>query len=984
MEHGEGGDSPSCFILVSGGSEITKFFQEVGFIGFKLGVIDYTWVSYSYYGQAFYSERFTRVLWEYGSTCFNRRSCGRIVEKGCCYAGFDPGRSRWFHISLTVSKEEVWQIPPLLGSTAYKCQHSVSEVPARRYQATQAHATRRRLYDIHRSTGWVPSCSDSGGVTEVAPVSMAVPILSVQSSTFRVIVGPMGFYKAATASASEGSESRDSSVGLPRRFYHLRLLSQGVLAKYGDCFAVTHGLGFSGQSRKVVFDAIHCNRIPGFHYRYCKNEVFRTCSKKEALPKRVCSTPEKAVSRSLSKAPYFCLYRGEASILVPSRSFLWVAPAGDHGNSQGVHEKPKKRVRFVGLIHPGDEPGSGGITMVGTVAPGMERTRDYSGSSQRRSVLRRIRIRVRRSHGNVERKMQAGSSRVLVQLREPEVVKLAGNYGRKEGGTGFFKVERSPPVYGASVHRQHCDLLLSRKDGRAPHPSEQGRIDFTPQVRRAGGDPHSGACTRRTELRRRPLVSHSLGPVRVAAKQERLQTPGLYVGPSHGGLVCDEKQQPASKVRYLDARRSGSLRGCFGALSKEGKRVCSPSVLDHWKSITKVGEINTRSYNYCTSMAQPVLVAPVITPAIRSTCSTSRFGELARSPSRVSGFSKKGPVANARLSDLRQVLEKKGIPAEVTQILGNRWAPSTQRNYGLFWRRWRMFCGGKGSDVFHPRESDVVKFLYSEFNRTNSSTAVNHAISALTSILELSTEKNPMQGPIVKMFRKSVNILRPAGPAADSTWDITAVLKFIKRMGNDENLDWSQLLLKVILLIRIDCFARASDLVKIFREEIKREEKALELRFLRPKEWRPEGRNSYREWSPWIKVLRANDPQVCLVRTLDEWLNRSSMVVKPVGGRLPLLCSSTGVPLTAKEISLHCAAAMREAGVDTAFKPQSIRGAAASAAIDWGASLKDVIKQGRWADKDMFLKYYYRKIPRRLPEKKRRNLQEIIRTGLYL
>lgn len=197
-------------------------------------------------------------------------------------------------------------------------------------------------------------------------------------------------------------------------------------------------------------------------------------------------------------------------------------------------------------------------------------------------------------------------------------------------------------------------------------------------------------------------------------------------------------------------------------------------------------------------------------------------------------------------------------------------------------------------------------------------------------------------------------------------------------------MDLPQLIKKVILLLRIDCFARSSDLTKIFREEIKRDEKAIELRFLRPKEWRPEGRNSFREWSPWIKVLRANDPQVCLVRTMDEWFRRSQRMVKPVGGRFPLLCWSSGVALTAKEISAQCAGAMREAGVDEVYKPQSVRSAAASAAVDWGASLKEVVKQGRWSDKNMFLKYYYRKIPRRLPKKRGENLQEVLRTGLYL
>ena len=52
--------------------------------------------------------------------------------------------------------------------------------------------------------------------------------------------------------------------------------------------------------------------------------------------------------------------------------------------------------------------------------------------------------------------------------------------------------------------------------------------------------------------------------------------------------------------------------------------------------------------------------------------------------------------------------------------------------------------------------------------------------------------------------------------------------------------------------------------------------------------------------------------------------------------------------------------AMINAGVPAKFKPQTIRSAVASAAKDYGASMEDILNQGRWSDKAMFLKFYYR------------------------
>jgi len=160
---------------------------------------------------------------------------------------------------------------------------------------------------------------------------------------------------------------------------------------------------------------------------------------------------------------------------------------------------------------------------------------------------------------------------------------------------------------------------------------------------------------------------------------------------------------------------------------------------------------------------------------------------------------------------------------------------------------------------------------------------VNHAISALTSVLQESLGVPLMASTLVSNFRKAVNTLRPTGPAAVTTWDINILLVFITKMGKNEVLSLEMLQLKVVLLLRLDLFSRTSDLTKLFRSEIVWEKNYFSCRFLRPKEWRPEGRNSIREWSTRVKVYKLlENVETCTYRTLKLWLAKTEFMVQSV------------------------------------------------------------------------------------------------------
>ncbi len=141
------------------------------------------------------------------------------------------------------------------------------------------------------------------------------------------------------------------------------------------------------------------------------------------------------------------------------------------------------------------------------------------------------------------------------------------------------------------------------------------------------------------------------------------------------------------------------------------------------------------------------------------------------------------------------------------------------------------------------------------FRKNSSAGAVNHAISALAAVFNVSLGEEFMHGQIVQNFRKAANIAKPTGPALVDTWDVKLIFEFFRKEGNIILISTMSLIKRLIVCLRVDLFARSSDITKLYREQIVLEENGLKLRFLRPKEWRPEGKHAFKQWSEYGYLL---------------------------------------------------------------------------------------------------------------------------------
>ncbi len=127
------------------------------------------------------------------------------------------------------------------------------------------------------------------------------------------------------------------------------------------------------------------------------------------------------------------------------------------------------------------------------------------------------------------------------------------------------------------------------------------------------------------------------------------------------------------------------------------------------------------------------------------------------------------------------------------------------------------------------------------YKEHKSAAAVNHAISALASVFNISKGEGFMQNVVVSSFRKSANTWKPTGPALSKIWNIGKIFSWLRTLKSIGECSWQELLERTVLLVRIDLFARSSDLTKYLEIKLSGENRSSELDFFDPRNGDPRG-----------------------------------------------------------------------------------------------------------------------------------------------
>jgi len=179
---------------------------------------------------------------------------------------------------------------------------------------------------------------------------------------------------------------------------------------------------------------------------------------------------------------------------------------------------------------------------------------------------------------------------------------------------------------------------------------------------------------------------------------------------------------------------------------------------------------------------------------------------------------------------------------------------------------------------------------------------------------------------------------------------------YIKTLGRSEDLDDKTLTQKTVVLLRMATFSRSSDMEQIRFSAIKIFESHALLDFHTKKQQR----SSSQSFAQLVK--RFEDKELCPVNTLECYLERTKdWRNKDKDDKLFLSLDKHHRAVDSQTIAKWALFFMQKAGIDTTrFKAASIRGAAASKALDHGATVDEVMRMGQWSSFSVFERFYNR------------------------
>lgn len=232
--------------------------------------------------------------------------------------------------------------------------------------------------------------------------------------------------------------------------------------------------------------------------------------------------------------------------------------------------------------------------------------------------------------------------------------------------------------------------------------------------------------------------------------------------------------------------------------------------------------------------------------------------------------------------------------------------------------------------------------------------AINTARSALSAMGIVCDGFSIGSHPLVVRFMKGVYNLRPVQSRYSKTWDISCVLKYLRKLSPVSKLSLKMLTFKLIMLLALILASRGQSLHLLTIEEMKKGFSSYILQYSGLLKQSKPGRNNP------VAEIRAYPPdrRLCAVFVLKEYLKRTELLR---GNNKCLFISHMKPhgPVAKDTISRWIKTVMKSAGIDISrYKPHSVRSAAVSKAKSNSVPVQDILSTAGWSSERTFAMFY--------------------------
>ena len=458
--------------------------------------------------------------------------------------------------------------------------------------------------------------------------------------------------------------------------------------------------------------------------------------------------------------------------------------------------------------------------------------------------------------------------------------------------------------------------------------------------------------------------------------QERLRfsrvetvSSGVPINLSSDGIsrhrpLCIKNIPSDPKILQLESRPRLLSSGCLPSTMGEGAAICLPSILpDYQGSKTNGGPTGGTDDLDHSTLANPTMVSPTHEYGHSGTSVTS---SISRSSVKPFGF---GTPTTSRLlskagglASLRDRLLGAGISEESSSLIIHSRREGTSQTYESAWKRWSLWCGGRGLDPFTCPINFILDYLAHLFHQGTPSRTIGGHRSAISAyhhpIVVDSALVATGRHPLVSAVMSGINHLRPPQPKYSFTWDVEFVLRLFRSWPLD--LTPKQLTIKVTTLLALIGIPRGAEL------------KLFDLRYLAD-----HGQRYVFQLAGTVKNVEASkkpkpiefhrhteDKKLCPIECIDQYIALTeSWRVNGQPSAFFLCHKKPHKPASKSTLARWIKDGLLLADVDTkVFKAHSLRGASSSKALLKGLTVKEVVDHGRWSLESTWQRYYHKNV----------------------
>ena len=303
-------------------------------------------------------------------------------------------------------------------------------------------------------------------------------------------------------------------------------------------------------------------------------------------------------------------------------------------------------------------------------------------------------------------------------------------------------------------------------------------------------------------------------------------------------------------------------------------------------------------------------------------------------------------------------LQGQGISSSAAQVIMQSWRTSTRVQYRSYIEKWTEYCCKWKIDPVSPPIASGVNFLAELYNQGLSYSALNTARSALSSIISLQGNLSFGNHPLVSRFLKGIFTIRPAMPKYHEVWDVNEVLKHLQTLHPLNELSLKLLSFKVVMLLALLSGQRCQTLHSLTTRDMKvYHNKVVFIVSELTKTSKPGKHCTTLEF-----LSYDNDPRLCLVSCLKEYLDRTANM-RQDHQKLLVSYQKPHKAISKDTLARWLKQELKLAGIDTSiFGAHSTRAASTSAAKAHNVSIATIMTSAGWSSENTFRKFYNKAI----------------------